>query len=132
MFEKFPTKRQYRVWAYEISHGLLLLRSNKSERITKRIDVLFANVVVMELPDTFDDLNITEYNIEDMPNIFEKTINLNIKDKKLYLLKGTNFTGYIVADSVNWHEDEGEYYEPSFLYPYVNIDKEEAVKQKWV
>jgi len=33
--------------------------------------------------------------------------------REIYILRGTDFTGYVVAGAMYWHEDDLEYYDPS-------------------
>jgi hypothetical protein len=37
------------------------------------------------------------------------------KDVKIFRVKGMDFLGYVAALVVACHEDEGEYYDPSFF-----------------
>ena len=50
--------RQFQVWSYAVSHSWLLLRSNKTDVISARIEILFHDVAAMQLPTVIDDLTI--------------------------------------------------------------------------
>jgi hypothetical protein len=53
-------QRRFEAWLYIAGHGQLLLRSNRSEKFSSRIDVLFKDVATMSLPTLFDGLSVAE------------------------------------------------------------------------
>ena len=88
---------------------------NKSEEHMTRVDVLFKNVAYVKLATIFDNLEINEVEVDAISNIKEQLGVLDISDRYIYMLKGINCNGYVVAGSVITHEDTGEYFEPSEL-----------------
>lgn len=106
--------RQFQVWLYTVGHAQLLLRSTKTQEHPTRIDVLFKVVGAIYLPTLFDGLTILEASQEEISN-------LNLAppfargSKKMYLMQGANFSGYVMAGIVTWHEDDGEYNDPSYF-----------------
>jgi hypothetical protein len=56
----YTSERRFLVIQYLIGHGLLLLRSNKPDKGSKRIDILFNDVRAMEIRCWFDGITIEE------------------------------------------------------------------------
>jgi hypothetical protein len=103
------------MWLYAVGHGQLLLRSNKSSELPTRIDVLFKDVAALELPTLFDGLSITETTAEEAQSLNVQLGSWSDHGRKVFLLSGTNFVGYVIAGAVFWHEDEGSHYDESFF-----------------
>ena len=109
---------RFQWWLYTKSHGQLLLRRNKNAGHPTRVDVLFKNVAMVQLATVFDGLEVTEATVDAIPGLREQLGALDLfTERKVYLVHGVNSNGYIVAGSVTWNEDEGEYHEPSKLLP---------------
>ena len=49
---------RFQIWSYAVSHGELLVRSTKSGVRATQVDMLFSNVVHINLPAGFDDLTL--------------------------------------------------------------------------
>ena len=107
----FP--RPFQVWLYAVGHGQLLLRSNRSDEFTTRVDMLLNNVAAMHLPTVFDDLSLAEASADEARGLNIQLGALPVGDRKVFLIRGSNFVGYIVAGAVAWHEDEGHDYDES-------------------
>jgi hypothetical protein len=118
MTEIFNSRRRFQMWRYTVGHSELLLRSIKSGDSSTRIDVFFKNVHVMHLPTIFEGLIITELSHEESRGLsilpFQGTA-------KVFGVRGATFAGYVVAGVVAFHEDEGEYNDPSFFSKNNNI-----------
>src|SRR5262249_48013426 len=108
-------QRRFQVWLYSVSHGQLLLRSTKSDEIPTRIDVLFNDVAALELPTLFDGLSITEAALDEAQSLNVQLGSWPIHRRKVFVLRGTNYLGYVIAGAVSWHEDEGSHYDESFF-----------------
>jgi hypothetical protein len=117
MSQPLSFKGRFQWWLYTTSHGQLLLRHNKSAEHPTRIDVLFKNVAMVQLATVFDDLEVTEAAVDAVPGLRGQLGALDLTERKIYLVRGVNCNGYIVAGSVTWNEDKGEYHEPSKLLP---------------
>ena len=107
------SERLFEVWRYTPSHRQLLLRSNKSEGLNTRIEILFKDISVVMVVPVFSGLIISECEIKEYPVGFAHSIG----DRSLYKVESAEFIGYIVAGSVSIHEDELGYDEPSALLP---------------
>jgi hypothetical protein len=43
-------ERRFQLWYFTVSHGLLLLRSNRDSSLGTRLDVMFRGVIEMKVP----------------------------------------------------------------------------------
>ena len=50
--------RRFQVWEYQMSHGMLLVRSSRSPEQATNIDLLFVGVEYMDLPSSMDGLEL--------------------------------------------------------------------------
>lgn len=111
---RFPGRR-FQVWAYTVGHRQLLLRSNKSEGQSHRCEVLFKNVARLDLPTSIEDLEV-EVEGDAIPGANARQLGAHETwDRTVYLIKGKNCLGYVVASSIAYTADEGEYDSPSSL-----------------
>jgi hypothetical protein len=110
--------RVFQLWAYTVSRRQLLLRSTKSEEHPSRIDVIFWNVLRVNLPVTLRGLEISESSASTNDFLAELPAESR-RGQNLYTLKGDITTGSIVASGIDYIEDGGEYDQPSALFtPY--------------
>jgi hypothetical protein len=107
--------RRFQMWSYTVSHRQLLLRSNKSEG-RRRCEVLFSNVARFDLPTSFDDLEILIGDEGTLPDSAAELGADSGTHRKRYLLRGINWSGYVVAGGMATAEDDAEYYEASSLF----------------
>jgi hypothetical protein len=107
-------QRRFQMWMYVVGHKQLLLRSTKDVINPTRVDVLFANVGAIDLPTAFDGLTIAEAPPEETDRLrLEPGAKNRLVGRKMYLIAGSDFSGYVIAGSATWHEDELEYHEKS-------------------
>lgn len=104
---------RFQWWVYEVGHGCLLLRSPKSPGRPTRIDILFKNVAAVDLPTVFDDPTVKRTDTSDLPK--DRLGALEPFDRSVYLVAGPRVNGTVVAGTMVWCEDDGEYHEPSSL-----------------
>jgi hypothetical protein len=109
--------RKFQLWAYTVSLRRLLFRSTKDEDSKTRVDVLFQNVQAMNLPKTTGELVVRLADEADSDAISTATGVTPADDVSFYTLHGSMQGGYVVASEVAEREDEGEYFEPSELWP---------------
>jgi hypothetical protein len=105
--------RRFQLWAYTVGHGQLLLRSPKSAGLSTRVDVLFKNVAAIHLPTILDGLAVSEATEGQKSELRVQVDPLRLEGRRVFVVRGTNFMGYVVAGVVASHEDEREYHEPS-------------------
>jgi hypothetical protein len=111
-------QRHFQVWRYTKSHGQLLLRSERMQKngiIPTRVDVFFKNVAAIHLPASFDGLSISEASEAEKPELHLQIGSKDMRERKVFIVRGSNFQGYVIAGIVVWHEDDGEYDTPSFF-----------------
>lgn len=109
--------RSFQVWAYSVSMARLLLRSTKSETFATRQDVLFQNVKALKLPTSLDGLVVAEAEPAESAKISVETGLLPSADTTIFTVRAGAFDGYVVAGVCVAAEDDGEYFEPSKLWP---------------
>src|SRR6187402_1389007 len=105
--------RPFQIWLYSVSHGQLLLRSNRSDVFTTRVDMLFKDVAAMHLPAMFDGLSLAEASADEARDLNIQLGTLPVGSRKVFVVRGSNFVGYVVAGAAFWHEDEGHYFDES-------------------
>jgi len=116
--EIINSKRFFQLWSYSVSHSELLLRSTKSAEFPTRIDVFFKGVSALHLPEASNGLSITKASDADIRKLCTLRQSLSFgKDVNVFMVQGADFVGYIAALIALCHEDEGEYYDPSFFAP---------------
>lgn len=108
--------RHFQMWRYSVSHSSLLLRSTKSDGILTRIDVLFKGVREFHLPTSFTGVSIAEAYEVDAKNLCSlRQSFVPGTDRTVFKVEGADFVGYVTALIAVYHEDEGEYHDPSFF-----------------
>ena len=114
--ESFKFDRNFQLWSYSAGHGELILRSAKTIDHPKRIDILFRDVMALELIVQMDNLSIEEARRE--PSNSKRLPGQGVMVQtfhKRYVLKAGVWSGYIRAGSIFVHEDDGEYGQPSYF-----------------
>jgi hypothetical protein len=113
----YQSERMFSIYGYAMSHGLLLLRSGKSNEFPKtRVDVLFSDVRVLEIRAWLKGIAIEE--VQDpqfLSGQNSKPMEMVEPGIKVYALSSSNWRGFIVAGGVSFTEDEGEIRGPSSL-----------------
>ena len=107
--------RDFQVWEYVVGHRQLLIRSTKAAGLLTRVDVLFKDVAAINLPTTFAGLTVSEASERDSAHAELQLGSSTVRGEKLFMVHGSNYKGYILAAAVAWHEDEGEYNDPSYF-----------------
>ncbi len=107
--------RHFQIWIYTVSHSQLLLRSNRSNERPTRVDILFKNVGHLDLPTVFDSLAITELSDAEIRETHAKLDPVIRLHRKVFAVRGSGFSGLVVAGAVSWHEDEGYHYDESYF-----------------
>lgn len=109
--------RIFQVWAYTVGMSRLLLRSTKNETFATRVEVLFQNVKAMQLPTSLEGLVVAEADADLAQRIEAETGLTRGEGAQFFGLWTAHRVGYVVAGVVITEEDEGEYFEPSALWP---------------
>jgi hypothetical protein len=113
--------RRFQLWSYTVSHCLLLLRSNKNEDNTTRLDVLFRGVIEAKVP-----RNLTNLSIGLIPagDPLLRTLGVERKpERHVFSLTADDYeTGYVAAWSVAFAEDDLDYDDPCAIEELVYWD----------
>ena len=113
---ELPRNRRFQVWNYSVSHSWLLLRSNKSDFVPTRIEILFYDVAAMHLPTLIDDMIVGQEDamadsttrlLDGLTTAWQPDIH------RLFTLRGKNCFAYVLAGGVECHEDFLSFSDPS-------------------
>lgn len=108
--------RSFQLWAYTVSHAQLLLRSNKTDRHPRRLEILFRDVASIDLPTRMEGLEVAAATPEQAAPIRSRLGEARVGYRTVYVLRSGGHTGYVVAGLLTAHEDDGSYYTPSSLF----------------
>ncbi|HWZ99073.1 MAG TPA: hypothetical protein VN025_15045 [Candidatus Dormibacteraeota bacterium] len=111
----FHSERNFVVYSYDASHGLLLLRSRKTKGATTRIDVLFQDVRAMEVRSWFVGIRIEESDQQQLEGCKSNPLEMIEPGNRIYSIIGNGWQGFVVGGIVSILEDDGEYSDPSGL-----------------
>jgi hypothetical protein len=94
----------------------LLLRAFKQDR-QPRIDVMFIGVAYLDSRTDFEGLSISDLTGTDVAaGIVDRCCRIDIESRRIYELRDARGSGYVVAKSVGYIEDDGEPGEPSEFF----------------
>ena len=65
------------------------------------------------MPTILDGLTVVEAADEDRPGLSLQVDPERLKGRRVFIVRGANYAGYVVAGAVFGHEDEREYNDPS-------------------
>lgn len=113
----YESDRLFSVFGYSMSHGLLLLRSGKSnENQNTRVDVLFHDARAMEIRAWFKGVRIEEIDDLDFLNgLRSRPVEVLEPGNRIYALSSSGWEGFVVAGIVRFLEDDGDLFGPSAL-----------------
>jgi hypothetical protein len=106
------SERQFQIWVYQVAHAQLLLRANRTETAPTRIEVLFKMVSWLNLPSVMEGLTIVETPGDSVAEARSLDPAV-LAHRRLFLLSGPSFRGYVVAGAVFVREDSEPYFAPS-------------------
>ena len=110
--------REFSVFVYLISHGLLLLRSGKSEAHPTRVDILFQDVRWIGIPGLMNGVRIERGDRAEIPIPLTPTIARDAEDLSVYRVISEGVSHCLLASrTVSFSEDEMEFFEASPLLP---------------
>jgi hypothetical protein len=109
--------RFFQVWRYTVSHSQLQLRSTRSDDRQTRVDVLFMNVKAMRLATTFSSFQVSDALGDERASIVGEFGRELIHNERPFTIRAEGWDGWVIADAVTSHEDEGRYNDPSPLDP---------------
>ena len=107
---------EFQLWVFDPSHGRLLLRRAGEKGKLKRVDIMFNDVIVIELSCFFDTIAIEEVERSSITQGLYAVKQSLEPGLKLFRIRTRYWVGYVVAAVVGWHEDDGGISDPSALY----------------
>ena len=111
-------ERTFSLHLYWVSHGLLLLRSDKTALHPTRIDILFQDVRWMALPVCFEGLRIERGELCDLPLPLTAKIAQEAHFMSAFKVVSQSVCHYVLAaESVCVAEDHELYHADSSLMP---------------
>jgi hypothetical protein len=113
----FESSRTFQVWRSTVSHNQLLLRSTKSESDLTRLDVLFKPVSALKLRTHLNGLSVREAASPEAARVLAEASEVERSDQHVYIVESHDFNGWVIAAGVWTNEDQGEYSDPSALWP---------------
>ncbi|WP_407566112.1 hypothetical protein [Streptomyces sp. 184] len=95
-------ERDFKVWQYSQSWSRLLLRSEPRNEDDTRLEILFSNVIYMQIPTKLSELEVSEGSLS------EVDLPLGVREEpgrpcKVFRLN--DGVGTVIATHCNWRED---------------------------
>jgi hypothetical protein len=84
----FASDRQFSVVSYARGHGLLLLRSERTDEYSTRIELLITDVRAMEIRSWFTGIEITETDEQYLASFQSKPVEMVEVGNRIYSLNG--------------------------------------------
>jgi hypothetical protein len=101
--------------SYAASHGLLLLRGNRTNSVTTTIDVLFRDVRAMDLRAWSEGLEIELQDGTSLESHLSKPLEMLEPGLKVYRLSGRGWSGFVIAARVDSKEGSSAPKDPEGL-----------------
>ena len=111
----FKSDRRFVMFSYEVTHGLLLLRSGKTDQHKTRIDILIRDVRALEIRAWFEGIQILEGNGGDLVGFRSNPVQMIEPGNKVYIVRGRAWEGFVLGGEFSIHEDNEEFTAQSFL-----------------
>lgn len=105
--------RDFKFWHYNISHGELLIRSIKSSERTKNVDIMFFDVIYVDLPRNLPNLIIEEPTDNDIIHV-KKKISKPVNSENIIILSSNDKRYLVVASIMKIAENELDMFELPF------------------
>lgn len=103
--------RKFHLDSYESSHAQLLFRSataayhdGKHLKYDSVTDVLFKNVAALAVSENYFPLEVSLAKEAELKD-FQQLLKSEIRDQNLYILRGDDSVGYVLAGAVYWIDD---------------------------
>ncbi len=114
--------RNFSLQFYWVGHGLLLLRSGKTNQHPTRIDILFCDVRWIALPAWLDGIRIERGELSEIPLPLTSKIKEEAHFMSTFRVISQGVTHYLLAgDVVNVAEDQKNYNDDSSLLPHFDF-----------
>ena len=110
----YDSDRSFVQWFFTKSHARLLLWSEKGNTEKTRIEVLFFDVAVVNLPIYMPGLNIRPVSAREA-QLELKRIPKQLTDQTLFRMSGSDWEGYVIASGLLVSEADRDFEAPSDL-----------------
>jgi hypothetical protein len=127
MNEIFKSDRYFTLFDFLISHGQLLLRSQKSEELVSNIDIIFFDTTFVQTFSRLKGLRVSRVG-KNSNNISYNTLKkyLSYDNAFLFEIDSNNEKYYIAASFVRVFENTLEFHETSLGYENMGREREVA------
>lgn len=107
--------RRFEWWAYSVSMGRLLLRSPKAGELP-RVDILFQAARDARISSVYEGLHVSNGPRDDQ--FSEEIAGIALQgSESVFRLVSRSGSGFVIASAVSSISDDGEFFEPSALWP---------------
>lgn len=103
----------FQTWEYKVSHGHLLIRSPKTSECPTNIDLMFVDVVYMELPRFLRGVELEEASETDISIIRERLSKQDSSDS-IFIIKSEGRRYRVVAAALKISENELDIFDSPF------------------
>ena len=100
----YPNRR-FQLLFYQISHGELIIRSQKNDNYFHTIDIYFGDVIYMEIPSELNGIRFRRANADDVSYINSKIKKYIIQDNIVVIISEEK-EYYIVASVISINEND--------------------------
>ncbi len=100
----YPNRR-FQLLFYQISHGEMIIRSQKNNNYNKTIDIYFGDVNYMEIPSELNGIRFRRANADDVTYIKSK-IKKYITQDEIVVIVSEDKEYYIVASVISINEND--------------------------
>ncbi|NBA86185.1 hypothetical protein GVN16_10460 [Emticicia sp. CRIBPO] len=114
--EIFKSDRYFTVFDYLVSHGQLLIRSDKRKGSKENIDIIFFDTSFMQLFTTLSGITIRLVNSNSITTYTAVKKYLSYEENNLFEIESEGEKYYIAASFVKIFENELEFNETSLGY----------------
>jgi len=111
----YESDRVFSVFGFAMSHGVLLLRSGKSNETPTRVDIMFKDVRAMEIRTWFKGLKVDEVDATYLAGQHSNPEEMLEPGPKVYALTSSGWRGFIMGGIVRFNEDDGDLFDPSAI-----------------
>ncbi len=114
---EFPLRmdRQFQLWSYQVSHRVLLLRSNITRDATSRVDLMFRSVSAMELRSRYEWISVDLASDSRREQLSSLGVEVAAGAHLFSIESAFPGAGYVVAGSFYYAEDDMDYGQPSSI-----------------
>ncbi len=104
--------RTFRVWEFRVSHDQLLLRSARTERHPKNVDIIFAGVDFVNLPTKLGEIEISNPTADDLRRV-HVAFREDVAERDVHVIVSHGKRFVIVAAGMKVIENDLDFFESS-------------------